>query len=381
MNHLKPQRIAIVCDWLVAIAGSEKVLAEIIGLYPQADLFAVVDFLSDEARQTLHGKRATTTFIQRLPRARRSYASYLPLMPIAIEQLDLSSYDIVLSSSHAVAKGVLTGPGQLHISYVHSPMRYAWDMQHQYLQEASLMHGFKSVLARMMLHYMRIWDVRTAGGVDHFLANSRYIARRIKKAYGRKSTVLYPPVDLDAFGVVHEKEDFYLVASRLVPYKKIPLIVEAFAGMPNRKLVVIGDGTDFARVVKASAPNISVLGYQPFSVLRDHMQRAKAFVFAAEEDFGIAPIEAQACGTPVIAFGKGGVLETIWGLENEEPTGVFYYEQSVAAIQEAVATFELNAHRLTSTMCRRSAERFSTEAFRHGFVEFVDSAVAQAHAV
>ena len=377
MNLTRPKRIAIVCDWLVGIAGSEKVLAEIIGLYPDADLFAVIDFLSDEARKILHGKRATTTFIQRLPRAQRSYTSYLPLMPIAVEQLDLSSYDMVISSSHAVAKGVLTGPGQLHVSYVHSPMRYAWDMQHQYLQEASLTRGFKSALARVMLHYMRIWDVRTASGVDHYLANSRYIARRICKVYGRTSTVLYPPVDLDAFGITHDKEDFYLVASRMVPYKKIPLIVEAFAGMPDRKLVVIGDGTDLARVRKAATPNIQVLGYQSFEALRQYMQRAKAFVFAAEEDFGIAPIEAQACGTPVIAFGKGGVLETIFGLEHDAPSGVFYFEQSIKAIQDAVTSFEVNTHRFSPEACRRSAERFSTESFRKGFTAFIDSALAQ----
>jgi len=374
-DHSRP-RIAIVCDWLVTIAGSEKVLAEIIGLYPDADLFAVVDFIPESERHVLHGKRATTTFVQRLPRARRSYKGYLPLMPIAVEQLDLSAYDVILSSSHAVAKGVLTGPAQLHVSYVHSPIRYAWDLQHQYLKEASLTRGLKSMLARMTMHYMRIWDSRTASGVDVYIANSRYIGRRIRKVYGRSSTVVYPPVDLDAFTLSTEKEDFYLAASRLVPYKKMVLIVEAFSRMPERKLVVIGDGSDMERILKAAGPNVQVLGYQPFETLRDHMQRAKAFVFAAEEDFGIAPVEAQACGTPVIAFGKGGVLETVLGLHREAPTGVFYDQQTVESILAGVAEFEANAHRFSPQACRRNAERFSIERFRAAYALAIDSAIA-----
>lgn len=377
MNHEKPLKTAIVCDWLVTIAGSEKVLAEIIALYPDADLFAVVDFIPEDERHVLHGKRATTSFIQRLPRAKRSYKAYLPLMPIAMEQLDLSAYDLVISSSHAVAKGVLTGPSQLHVSYVHSPIRYAWDLQHQYFAEAGLTRGLKSMLARTMMHYIRLWDSRTASGVDRYVANSRYIGRRIRKVYGRESTVVYPPVDLDAFTLSHAKEDFYLAASRMVPYKKMVMIVEAFSRMPDRKLVVIGDGGDMERVVKAAGPNVRVLGFQPFESLRDHMQRARAFVFAAEEDFGIAPVEAQACGTPVIAFGKGGALETTRGLDREEPTGVLYAEQTVESLQAAVAEFEAHAHRFSPEACRRNAERFSRARFREDFKATVDAAVAQ----
>jgi glycosyltransferase involved in cell wall biosynthesis len=324
----------------------------------------------------LHGKRATTTFIQRLPRARRSYKGYLPLMPVAVEQLDLSAYDLILSSSHAVAKGVLTGPAQLHVSYVHSPIRYAWDLQHQYLQEAGLIRGFKSMMARCIMHYMRLWDSRTASGVDRYLANSAYIGRRIRKVYGRPSTVVYPPVDLDAFMLSHAKEDFYLAASRMVPYKKMVLIVEAFSRMPDRQLVVIGDGSDMERVVKAAGPNVKVLGYQPFETLRDHMQRARAFVFAAEEDFGIAPVEAQACGTPVIAFGRGGVLETVAGLHCDEPTGVFYDQQTVESIEVGVREYEANAHRFTPDACRRNAEKFSIERFRVNYSRAIDAAIA-----
>lgn len=202
----------------------------------------------------------------------------------------------------------------VHISYVHSPIRYAWDLQHQYLKESGLIKGVKGKIAKAILHYMRMWDVRTANGVDFFIANSEFIAKRIKKCYRREAAVIYPPVDVEAFKMREEKEDFYLTASRMVPYKKMDLIVEAFSRMPDKKLVVIGDGPDFGKIKSKATNNITLLGYQPFGVLKDYMQKAKAFVFAAEEDFGITPVEAQACGTPVIAFGKGGALETVKGL-------------------------------------------------------------------
>ncbi|MDZ4055874.1 MAG: glycosyltransferase, partial [Polynucleobacter sp.] len=237
-------RIAIVHEWLASHAGSEKVVEQMLRIYPEADLFAVVDFLTPEQRNFVLGKRATTTFIQKLPWARTRFRSYLPLMPLAIEQLDMSAYDVVLSSSHAVAKGVITGPDQLHLSYVHSPIRYAWDLQHQYLAESGLSHGVKGWVARLVLHYMRQWDVRTANGVDVFLANSHFIARRIRKVYRRHADVIPPPVDVASFPLCREKEDFYLTASRMVPYKKLPLIVQAFAQMPDKQLIVIGDGTE-----------------------------------------------------------------------------------------------------------------------------------------
>lgn len=244
-------------------------------------------------------------------------------MPLAIEQLDVSSHDVVISSSHAVAKGVLTGPDQLHISYVHSPIRYAWDLQHQYLREAALDSGIKGILAKYILHKMRVWDSRTSNGVDHFIANSHFISRRIKKVYGREADVIYPPVDINRFPLFEEKEDFYLTASRLVPYKRIDLIVEAFSNMPDKKLVVIGDGSEMSKIKAKAKSNIEIMGYQSSNVMLDYMQKAKAFVFAAEEDFGITPVEAQACGTPVIAFGKGGSLETIRPLGVLNPTGIF----------------------------------------------------------
>ena len=370
-------KIAIVHDWLVTYAGAERVLAALCETWPEADLFAVIDFLSDEDRARLGGKRATTTFIQQLPKARSAYQKYLPLMPLAIEQLDMSAYDLVISSSHAVAKGVLTGPNQLHISYVHSPIRYAWDLQHQYLHEASLDRGMKAKLARMLLHYMRMWDQRTASGVDEFIANSHFIAKRINKSYRRQSTVIYPPVDTSRFTLHEAKEDFYLTASRMVPYKKIPLIVEAFAAMPDKRLVVIGTGPEMERVREVASANVTLMGYQSDEVLRQYMQRARAFVFAAEEDFGIAPIEAQACGTPVIAFARGGVLETIRGLEHEKPTGVFYPEQSVDSIVAAVWTFETHCQRISASNCRSNAERFGGERFKQEIKAFVEARIRE----
>ncbi|HEX8542393.1 MAG TPA: glycosyltransferase family 4 protein [Pseudomonas sp.] len=371
-------RIAIVHDWLVTYAGAERVLASLLKVWPEADLFSVIDFLSDQDRAHLGGKVAKTTFIQRLPKARTHYQRYLPLMPLAIEQLDLSGYDLIISSSHAVAKGVLSGPDQLHISYVHSPIRYAWDLQHQYLLESGMSTGFKSKLARMVLHYIRMWDQRTSAGVDDFIANSYFIGGRISKAYRRDSTVIYPPVDTVNFTPQDTKQDYYFTASRMVPYKRMPMIIEAFAAMPDKRLIVIGDGPEMARAKAIDAPNVTLLGYQPFAVLLEHMRNAKAFVFAAEEDFGISPVEAQACGTPVIAFAKGGALETVCGLDHPQPTGVFFHQQTMAAVVAAVGEFEAAQSRITVQACRENAERFSCERFEEEIKYFVESRLAAA---
>ena len=365
-------RVAIVCDWLVVYAGAERVLEQILKIYPDADLFCLVDFLPKDQRSFIMDKKTHTSFIQNLPRAKKNYRSYLPLMPLAIEQLDVSAYDLVISSSHAVAKGVLTGPDQVHISYVHSPIRYAWDLQHQYLQEANLTRGMKGWIAKAILHYIRLWDYRTAHGVDHFIANSEFIARRIKKVYGREADVVYPPVDVDAYEMCEDKEDFYLTASRMVPYKKIKLIVEAFNEMPDKQLVVIGDGPEYGKIKEIAKGNIVLMGYQPFAVLKKKMQKAKAFVFAAEEDFGITPVEAQACGTPVIAYGKGGALETIRGQECEDSTGLFFYRQTTEAIIEVVRSFETLSTDIVPQICRNNAERFSTERFLTDMRSYID---------
>ena len=368
---LRDVNVGIVADWLVTFAGSEKVIAEFINLFPKSELYSVVDFLSPESRHLFKDKKATTSFIQHLPKAKGKYQQYLPLMPLAIEQLDVTHHDIILSSSHAVAKGVLTGPDQLHISYVHSPIRYAWDFQHQYLRESGMNKGLKGKLARWFLHRIRLWDYRTANGVDHFIANSQFIARRIKKVYGRHADVIYPPVDINRFALQEQKEDFYLTASRMVPYKRIDLVVEAFSQMPDKKLVVIGDGSEMAKIKAKAGKNVEILGYQPDEVMQDYMRRAKAFVFAAEEDFGITPVEAQACGTPVIAFGKGGALETIRPYGELNPTGVFFSEQTVAEVMKAVHVFDEVSADIYPQDCRNNALRFSTERFQQEIDTFV----------
>ena len=370
-------RVAIVHDWLVAPGGAEKVLEQIIECFPDADLFSLVDFLED--RRPLHGKPVTTSFIQRLPFACRRYDSYLPLMPLAVQQFDLADYDLIITSSHTVAKGVLVGPDQTHISYVHSPMRHAWDRQHEYLREAGLTRGPKSWLMRALLHYLRGWDSHSANGVDRLIANSQFVARRMMKTYRRDAAVIPPPVNVDEFELCTHKEDFYLTASRMVPYKRIDLIVETFSATPHRKLIVIGDGPEMAAIRAKAGPNVTILGYQPIGVLKSYLQRARAFVFAAEEDFGIVTLEAQACGTPVIAFGKGGSLETVVPVGDAHPTGIYFGSQTVVSMLDAIDRFERQHEQITPAACRANAERFSAAVFRRAFMAEVTRTIASEH--
>jgi len=368
------RKVAVIYDRLDGYGGGERVLEQMLSLYPSSKLYASVDILADHERGFLGGKTPITTFAQRWSFVRNHHRQFLPLLMFAMEQLDLSDAELVLSGSASIAKGVLTGPDQLHIAYIHSPMRYAWDLQHQYLREARLERGLKSALARWILHRARIWDLRTSNGVDHFIANSEFIARRIWKVYRRESTVIYPPVDVESYTLNERKDTFYLTASRLMPYKKVPAIVEAFRDLPDRRLVVVGDGTEMRRVKAVAGANVEVLGYQSAASLLDLMQRARAFIFAAEEDFGITPVEAQACGTPVIAFDRGGACETIRGLEHAKPTGLFFSSQTPAAIAEAVQTFEKRQHLFDPYDCRSSALRFSTRMFRDSYRGFVENA-------
>ena len=368
-SHRSP-RVAIVHDWLPLYGGAERVLEQMIHVFPDAEIYSMIDSIPPEKRAFLQGRHVTTSIIQKLPWGRSKYRGYLPLMPFAVEQFDMSSYDIVISSSYAVAKGVLTGPNQLHICYCHSPIRYAWDLQHEYLSEAGLSFGPRSWILRLGFHYIRLWDTRTANGVDHFLANSKFIARRIRKAYRRTAAVIHPPVSIDNFSVETKKDNYYLTASRFVPYKKISLVVEAFAQMPERRLRVIGDGPDWKKIASKATSNVELLGHTTNEELRDQMQRARAFVFAAQEDFGVLPVEAQACGTPVIAYGKGGATETVI----DGTTGILFEWQTVGSLCEAVQEFEkrsFDPHRL-----RANAERFSVERFRSEFGEFVNLAWA-----
>lgn len=367
-------KIAIVHEWFIDWAGSERVVEQILTCFPDADLFALVDFLPDDQRHKLFGKRATTTGLQNKPFARSHLKYYLPWMPIAIEQLDLSSYDVVISSSHAVAKGVITSPNQLHISYVHSPMRYAWDLQHDYLR-GDIGRGLRGLALRWTLHYLRQWDLRTANSVDQFIANSHFVARRINKFYRRDAMVIHPPVNIDAFPLYEPKEEFYLCAGRLEPYKRIDIAVEAFSQMPTKRLIIMGDGPEFRFLSKKAPGNIQFIGHQKPTEWRHYLQRAKALIFPGLEDFGITPVEAQACGTSVIAYGKGGALETITPLGQPQPTGMLFYTQTAQALMDAVTRNDEMRGVFDANACRNNAERFSIAAFRGNFLTTVNNCV------
>lgn len=367
-----PPRVAIVHEWLVTYAGSERVLEQMLAVYPDADLFAVCDFLPPDERRFLAGRPVRTTFVQKLPLARSRYRGWLPVMPFAIEQLDLTGYDLVVSSSHAVAKGVLTGPDQLHVCMCYSPIRYAWDLQHQYLRQAGLGWGPRGLAARWLLHRLRDWDARSANGVDAFAAISEFVGRRIEKTYRRDSTVVYPPVDVDRFTPAGERGDYYVTASRFVPYKCVDLIVEAFREMPDRRLIVIGDGPQMPMVRARATDNVTLLGHQPFPELLRWLRGARAYLFAAIEDFGIAPLEAQAVGTPVIAYAGGALPETVPGLDARRPCGVLYDQQTPAGIRDAVRRFEREGGRISPDACRENALRFSPDRFRAAFAGWVE---------
>lgn len=359
---------ALIHDWFSTYAGAEKCVESFTNIWDDFEIYSLIDFLSGADRnKILKGKRAHTSFIQKLPFAKDKYRNYLPLFPLAIEQFDLSGYDVVLSSSHAVAKGVLTHSNQLHIAYVHTPIRYAWDLYHQYLRESGLDRGLKGMLAKYFLHKIRLWDASTVNRVDHYVANSRYIARRIKKTYGKPSDVIYPPVDVDKFRLHEAKEEFYLTASRMVPYKKIDLIVEAFS-QTDKKLLVIGDGPDMAKIKSKAGKNVELLGFADDETMADLMGRAKAFVFAAEEDFGITPVEAQACGTPVICFGRGGARETVRYGES----GLYFMEQNAKELLAAVAKFEQNYDKFEPTKIRENSLKFSRARFEAEIKSYVE---------
>ncbi|MCB1080341.1 MAG: glycosyltransferase family 4 protein [Chlamydiia bacterium] len=358
-------KVALIHDWLTTVGGAEKVLESLAKTFP-SDLYTLVKDTKKLRGTPFEGMQVKTSFIQKLPRARKKYRSYLPFFPIAIEQFDLSGYDLVISSSHSIAKGVLTHADQMHICYCHTPMRYAWDLYQQYLRESELKSGVKGVVAKFFLHYLRMWDAHSSSRVNAYVANSNYVARRIKNLYQKEAQVLYPPVDVDYFNLVEKKENYYVTASRFVPYKKIDLIVEAFGNMPDKKLVVIGEGPDYEKIKEKAKKNVELLGYQRDEVLRTHLQNAKGFVFAALEDFGILPVEAQACGTPVIAYGKGGALETV--LQNR--SGLFFPEQTVSSIIEAVQAFE--EREFDPKLIRKHAENFREEHFRIKFKALVD---------
>lgn len=371
MKPLTETRIAIVHEWLLRYAGSEQVVASMLKAFPQAELFTIVHDPEGLRGTPLEACSLQTSFIQSLPRSKEKYQTYLPLMPLAVEQFDLRPYDLVLSSNHAVAKGVLTRSDQLHLSYIHTPIRYAWDLYLDYLVESGMDQGIKSWLARPALHYLRLWDSVAANRVDAYLANSSYVARRIEKLYRRPARVLYPPVDVERYRADRLREEFFVAVSRFVPYKRMDLIVETFTRM-EKPIVVIGEGSEFKKAQRISGPSVKLLGYQSNERIADYLERARAFIFAADEDFGITPVEAQAAGCPVIAYAKGGALETVISWPTPNATGVLYNNQTVEAMEAAVNFFEDHEGEFEPEACRRNAERFGEERFQREFQSTVE---------
>ncbi|MCW3805818.1 glycosyltransferase family 4 protein [Plebeiibacterium marinum] len=365
-------KVALVQDWLTEIGGAEKVFECFMELFPKADIYTLIshDRVINDLR--IDKTKLKESFIADLPFGRSKYRNYLPLFPKAIESFDFSGYDLIISSSSSVAKGVLTNSKQLHICYCHSPVRYAWDLYHQYLKESKLNgFGIKKWLVRHTLHKLRIWDVISANRVDHYVANSYYIRRRINKVYRRESEVVYPPVDINRFELCEDKEEYYYTASRLVPYKKINLIVEAFSNMPDKRLVVAGMGPDFKKIKALAAPNIEMKGFVSNEEMLSLMKKAKAFVFAADEDFGIIPVEAQACGTPVIALSKGGTKETVV----DRISGIHFNEQSADSIKEAIDKFEKTS--FDPKKIRENAERFSKGRFKDEMKTYINKKIEE----
>lgn len=367
-------KYALVHEWLTpkATGGSELVVKEILH-HINADLYALIDFESVNPQSYLYQREIGTTFLQRFPQARNGIQKYLPLLALAIEQLDLNQYDIVLSSSHAVAKGVLTNPHQLHICYCHTPMRYAWDLTFDYLNGDRQGKGVQGIIARYILHRLRQWDVISANRVDYFIANSQHTAKRIWRCYRRPAKVIYPPVELEKFDFQPEKEDFYLTISRLVSYKQICLIVKAFNQL-KKPLIIIGAGSQIEEIRQLAQGHIQVLGWQPHDVVQKYITKAKAFVYAACEDFGIALVEAQACGTPVIAYGKGGALETVKDIRQnpQDGTGLFFEVQQADAIVEAVNNFEKLKKQINPENCRLQATKFSSTIFKQSYLKYIE---------
>ncbi len=365
-------KTAIVHEWLTLVTGSEKVVKNIYKIYP-SPIFVLLHDPKLTRGTFFEGLEIHTSFIQRLPGSSKNYRKYLALFPLAIEQFDLREFDVILSSSHAVAKGVLTTSEQLHITYCHTPIRYAWDLYFEYLETSGLKKGIKGLLAKWTLHNLRKYDYVAAQRPDYIIANSKYVQKRIKKFYRRDSTVIYPPVDVENFEVSDSKDDYYLVVSRLVPYKRVDLVVTAFKSLKDRRLVVIGDGPDLKKIKSISPSNVEIIGHQPLDRLKEYYSRARALIYPQIEDFGITAVEAMASGTPVIAFGKGGALETVKDLE----TGIFFYDQTPGSLIDAIRKFEKIIDRFDPTKIRDHALNFSSEKFREKYKSFVEKAMEE----
>lgn len=356
--------IAIVHDYLNQRGGAERVLECFIDLFPSAPIYTIVSDLS-VMPEKIRNAEIHHSFIQSIPFSRKHYKKMIMWFPLAVEQFDLRQYDVILSSSSAFAKGVITNPNQLHICYCYTPMRYVWDLYHQYMKE-DIKNPIYRLLLPPILHRIRMWDQATAQRVDYFIADSHNVAQRIKKYYGRDSTVIYPPVNLSRFYLSYQSEDFYLIVSRLIPYKRIDLVIEVFNRL-KLPLVIIGDGYDRKRLEAMAGPTVNMLGFQPDEVIAEYYAKCKAFILPGEEDFGITPLEAQASGKPVIAYGKGGAVETVV----EGVTGVFFREPTPDSLIEAIE--RLNRLEINPENCRRQALKFTEEAFKSNILNYIES--------
>lgn len=371
-------KVAIVQDYFHVYGGAERCIQSFVTLFPQADFLALFDFLHQQDRQKiLNGKQTKTTFIQHLPFAKTKHSLYFPLFPKAIENLDFSPYDLIISSSYMVAKGIKTTENQLHICYMHTPPRFAWDYFEHYQKEYK-MNFFLQKLYSFYVKKFKNWDLKTAKNPNYIIANSQYVADKIHKIYNRKAKVIFPPVNINNFSISAERENYYITVSRLLPHKKIDLIVETFNTMPEKELIICGTGKDEIRLKKLAKSNIIFKNYLSDNELNNTLQKARAFVFASEEDFGIAPVEAQACGIPVIAFGKGGATESIQGIFANEDivqqhhTGIFFRNQTIESLQKAIIFFEENETVFEKNNIRNNALQFSTEIFEAQMAQFIN---------
>ena len=360
-------RVAIIHYWLVGMRGGERVLEALCELFPNADIYTHV-YDPAQISETINSHKVRTTFIQRLPMATRLYRRYLPLMPIALEQIDLRGYQLVLSNESGPVKGVIRDPGALHICYCLTVPRYLWDMYHNYLEESG---PVTRMLMRLIIHYLRIWDYASAARVDHFIADSRFAADRIAAYYRRTAEVIYPPVDVESFRSTAAREDFYLMVGELVRYKRFDLAVQAFNAM-GKPLVIIGKGPELKSLRRQAGPNVTLLGNQPASVLREHYARARALIFPGIEDFGLVPVEAMASGCPVIAYRGGGALETVV----EGRTGIFFEEQSCDSLIEAIGRFERDEHRFSTQAMVEHARNFGREKFKRLMSQAIERELA-----
>jgi glycosyltransferase involved in cell wall biosynthesis len=367
MNQGHPMKVALIHDWLPVFSGAERVLSEIMRVVGASDLYTLYDFLDDRERAAIGARRIYTSGLNGLPFVEKYYRWTFPFCPQAMEAFNLSQYDLVISSSAAFAKGVIPHPHQKHIAYVHTAVRYAWDQSYEYLSQTPMSRFPAGIVLRRLLHKMRMWDARTAHSADLFVANSSIVKRRIEQIYGRRAVVIEPPVDVAEISLVERKDDYFVVASRLVPYKRIDLVVRAFNEMPSLRLLVVGDGPEMPRLRSLAAANVTFTGYLPRAALIETIQKARAFVFAAYEDFGIVLAEAQAAGTPVVAFARGGAADIVTPLHAEKPTGVLFAEQSVDAAKRAVELFCREERRISPSICRANVERFAPDSFRKRF--------------